>query len=238
MRKFVLSLVCIVISSISFAQEIATQKEDVFKGINNIVVNADFCALKIRGHEANEVSFKGAIKAEENKEAYSFKVSEQEGNLTIVVTKPSQWKSHWGEIILNVPQGVSMEVTSQSGKVDVAKVSGFNLNLVSKSGHFFVTDVEGSISAKTPAGDIKVNNFKGELKAKTKSGEIVVSQLNGNMDVVCENGNSTVKEVKGNLKLLGGNGNMEVEDVEGEISLKSTKWRYQIVYCQRKYCLP
>ena len=57
MRKYVLGLVSVVICSISFAQEIATKNKNVFKGINNIVVNADFCALKISGHDSKDVSF-------------------------------------------------------------------------------------------------------------------------------------------------------------------------------------
>ena len=166
--------------------------------------------------------FNGVIKSSENKEAYSFKVNEENGKLAIEVVKPAQWQSHWGEIVLSVPEGMSFEVTSQSGKVELTSIKEVNMNMVSKSGHVVVKDVSGSISSNSPAGDIKVNNLKGDLKAKTKTGAVVINQINGSADIVCEKGNAVVNNVNGNLKMLGGYGNMEVENVDGDVTIKST----------------
>ncbi len=222
MRKLVLVLVALILCVHNYAQEIAVQKENVFKGITKVSIDADFCALKMSGHNSSDINFSGVVKSEENLEAYKIETKTLDGVLSIRVIKPSVWKSHWGEIILQLPEGLAIEVTTQSGKVVASDLKVINLTVVSKSGHVTLTSFVGSASTNSPAGDLSVNNLTGNLKGRTKTGAISIKTIKGNCDLACHKGIINISDVKGKLYVDGGSGNQEVENIEGDITLKST----------------
>ncbi len=206
----------------SYAQDMADKKEDVFKGIKKVMIDADFCTLKMIGHDSNDVVFNGILESNENNEAYHFEILQQQDTLRINVIKPENWISHWGELTLMLPIGLNVEVTTQSGKVEAKGLKEVNLNIVSKSGHVYLTDLQGNTSVDTPVGNLTVNNFTGELKSRTKTGTVHVKMLTGNADIGCNKGLISISDVKGKLFVDGGEGNLEVEKAEGDITLKST----------------
>ncbi len=215
-------MLCTMLCIYSFAQEIATQKQNVFRGVHKVVVNADFCSLKLTGHRSDVVNFNGVIISQENLEAYGFEVNQQDDTLNIRVTKPEHWKSHWGEVILKLPEGIVIEAITQSGKVEATSVKGIRLHVLSKSGHVFLSSVEGSVTVTSPAGDLKAEGFSGVLKAKTKTGTVNVKGFNGNCAIECHKGPIHIADAQGTLFVDGGTGNLEVENVKGDITLKST----------------
>ncbi|TLX77641.1 DUF4097 domain-containing protein [Labilibacter sediminis] len=212
----------------SRAQEIAVQKESSFNEVSKIVVNGDFCALKINKSEGGVVEFKGVIKSGENLDAYKLNTNVAEGVLTIDVEKPAQWKSHWGEIVLAVPNQLEIELNTISGKVDVANISEAKLSIQSKSGHVSIQEIEGNVLAVTPAGDIIVDNFKGSLKAKSKTGKVILRNVEGEQNVSTNKGNITVLNLNGNITIDGGGGLQEIENVKGNISTKATSGNIKI----------
>ena len=222
MRKTLLLLTIIVFGIKSFAQQKAVEKESSFSGVDNIIVYADFCALKVSNSTTSEASFKGIIKTEENLDKYSFETVQEQSNLTIKVIKPEQWKSHWGEIMLNLPKGVTLEVNSQSGKTELSNLKQVSVNIISKSGHVVFNSVQGSVFTNSPTGDLKVDGFKGDLKSKTKTGTVTINKLDGNCNISSHKGLININEVNGKLSVEGGAGNQEIENVNGDIFLKTT----------------
>ncbi|WP_161636286.1 DUF4097 family beta strand repeat-containing protein [Saccharicrinis fermentans] len=222
MRKLAMGLLGILLCVNGYSQEKAIEKQKVFKGLDRVEVNADFCSLVLRGHSSEEVIFQGVIESQENLNAYGFEINEQDGILRVVVMKPDEWKSHWGEVILTLPAGVAVEAETQSGKVEVTALKDCDLKVVSKSGHVSLNACEGNISVVSPAGDFKVAQFIGDLQAKTKTGSVDVKGVNGKCDIACAKGSIRVKDVQGKLSVEGGTGSLEVENVEGDVALKST----------------
>lgn len=222
MKKLLLIIGISLFFGSSYAQDIADEKEGVFRGIKTVVVDADFCTLKMIGHKSNDVVFTGILKSNENQEAYHFEILEQQDTLHIKVVKPENWTSHWGELTLMLPLELNVEVTTQSGKVEAEGLKEVKLNIVSKSGHVFLTDLQGSTFVDTPVGNLTVNNFTGELKSRTKTGAVNIKTLKGNLDISCNKGLISISDVQGKLFVDGGTGNLEVEKAEGDITLKST----------------
>ncbi len=204
------------------AQNIATQKQISFNKVDSIKVDADFCVVKLTGYDGNTIEFSGVIKSDENADQYKLITKSTGSKLNIEVQKPSSWTSHWGEIELKVPNGLTIEITSQSGKVDATSITVNNLNIKSKSGHVNITDVKGNIESSSPAGDFIVDTFEGNIKSRSKTGKVILSNVKGNFNLSSNKGDYTINQLEGNIKTDGGAGNQELENINGDISLKAT----------------
>ncbi len=222
MRKLIFVLFSLTLSLIGYSQKESVQKEDVFKNANQLIIDADFCAVNIQGSNSSDISFKSTIKSEENLEAYDVETKFNDGVLNISVKKPDQWKSHWGEISLVIPPNIIVDATSQSGKIEINNAKGIKLNFISKSGHINLKASDGQVSIQSPAGDLSVNGFKGNIKSRTKSGAVNISDIDGTFDIGCRKGNINISNAKGKLLVDGGEGKLDVENIEGDISLKSS----------------
>lgn len=205
------------------AQNIATQEASNFSNVSKIVVDADFCTVKLKGHLSKEVLFNGIIKSNENVDEYKLLTEVVDGILKITVQKPESWTSHWGEITLMIPMNMEINVQSKSGKVDMSLLIACNVTVGSKSGHVIVDSCNGVIKAVSPAGDFVVDKFDGSFKADSKSGVIILRDCKGDFEVGSDKGHFTISNLKGNLKTDGGDGAQEIENVEGNMALKSTK---------------
>ncbi|SMO53037.1 hypothetical protein SAMN06265379_102288 [Saccharicrinis carchari] len=222
MKKLLLTLTVLFFWSSNYAQEIAQKKESTFKGIKKVMVNADFCTLKMIGYNKQELTFTGIIKSNENQEAYQIKISQEQDILHVNVVKPEEWISHWGELTLMLPQGISVDAVSQSGKIEVNDLQELNLSVRSESGHIVINSVQGTVAVNTGVGNLSVSDFTGDLKSNTKTGNVKVESLKGNCNISCYNGAIAISDVQGKLSVQGGTGNQEVEKVDGDINLKSS----------------
>lgn len=227
--KRILLIICIgFFVSISYAQNSAKNKEDIFTGIKNIVVDSDFCTLKMIGHDGDDVIFNGTIKTEENIDNYDFKLEKIQDTLRVNIVKPENWNSHWGELTLKLPHGISVESLSQSGKVEAENLKELSLTVKSKSGNVALNNVEGKAWIETATGNLNVTNFTGDLTSLTKTGSVNVKTLKGNCDISCNRGIMIISDVQGKLIVEGGTGNMELDKVEGDVTLKSNSGNTKI----------
>ncbi len=236
MIKHLLSLVLILsgtlLSSIEInAQAIALEKGGDFTDVKSIVVNSDFCALEITKATGTAVHYSVVIKAEENPSEYAVDINKVDGKLIIDVKKPSQWRSHWGELKLSVPEGVALEIASQSGKVGLKDITVTDLMIASKSGNIDFSGVQGSVNANTPAGRIVSENCKGNFKLKSKTGSITLRNYDGDANITSDNGSIIVADSKGVITVFGGEGEQEYERIDGELQLKSTTGDMKISLC-------
>ena len=204
------------------AQNVAIQKQDTFARVDTIMIDADFCAVKISGHESNDIKLSAVIKTDENQDQYKIDTEVAQSKLSVSVVKPASWKSHWGEIVVKLPEGLNVVVVSKSGKVEVESLSVQNINIDSKSGHVNMTGVKGNVQSSSPAGDIVVDNYEGDLRSKSKSGKVILRNVKGDFFVSSNKGDFSISQLKGNLKTDGGSGFQEIENVEGNISAKTT----------------
>ncbi len=217
-----ISVLNIVFSAELAAQNIATQREESFNRVDSIRINADFCVVKLVGYEGNTIEFNGTIKSDENADQYKLITNISGNKLNIEVQKPSSWTSHWGEINLKIPNGLIIEVISQSGKVEVQSLVVNNIDIQSKSGHVNISNVKGNIQSNSPAGNFIVDNFEGNIKSKSKTGAVILRNIKGDFNVSSNKGDFTVSQLEGKIKTDGGAGNQELENITGDISLKTS----------------
>ncbi len=216
------SILNIIYTPLTLAQDIAAESHSTFNNIDSIKINADFCIVKLTKSNNNSVDFEAVIKSDQNKDQYKITSDASNGLLSIDIQKPSSWTSHWGEISLEIPDNLKIQIESQSGKVEVESVLVKDLDILSKSGHIKITDTKGNIKADSPAGDFIVNQFEGTLVAKSKTGMMILNNVNGSFNLNSNKGNFTINQLKGDLKTDGGAGSQELENIEGNISLKAT----------------
>ncbi len=204
------------------AQEIVVQEKNNFHDISAIHISGDFCSINIKGYEGDSVVYDGIIKTNENQESYKITTTVVDNVLTVEVSKPEKWSSHWGAINLLIPDGLAVSVNTMSGKVSIESLSECQIDIKSKSGHVNLTRIKGDVKSFSPAGDLIVEDFDGELVSKSKTGKVIVSNVNGNLDCSCDNGEFNVTNCKGTLKITGGSGSQVYENIEGDIAVKST----------------
>ncbi len=213
------------------AQQVACSVEKQYNDIKELTINGDFCSVKIKGSEAAVTTFKGVIKSDENPDQYKINSGVQDGVLSIQVVKPSSWKSHWGELDIEVPNGIVLNVKTHSGKVSISSLQKSTVEIESKSGYVTIDDANVTMHSVSPAGDITLRNVKGSIKASTKSGTVILSNGEGDFRLGSSKGNYLVKNVKGSLITDGGEGQQEIDKVEGDLNLKSSSGEIKVSLC-------
>lgn len=93
---------------------------------------------------------------------------------------------------ISVPQGVSVEVHSQSGDISV------------KGTH-------GQVEARSMSGDVEVDDVAGRLDANTLSGGLTASNVSGDVEIVSTSGDVKIDDLRGSV---------DVQTVSGEIDLR------------------
>ena len=83
---------------------------------------------------------------------------------------------------ISVPQGVSVEVHSQSGDVSVKGTHG-QVDAHSINGDVEVDDVVGRLDANTISGGLTASNISGDVEIATTSGDVKIDNLRGSIDV-------------------------------------------------------
>ncbi len=214
------------------AQKVACSVDQEFKDVKQLAINGDFCSIKINGSAAGVTKVKGVIKSDENPDQYKINTDVQEGVLSIQVEKPSSWKSHWGELDIEVPNGVALNVVTRSGRVEIMSVQKSAIDIDSKSGYVTLKDADVTLHSVSPAGDINLENVKGSIKASTKSGTVILTNGEGDFRLGSSKGNYLIKNVKGSLITDGGEGSQEIENVDGDLNLKSSSGEIKVSLCK------
>jgi hypothetical protein len=224
LRFFILVLLfhCLTITSIVYGQKIAFQGEATFNQVSNIAIDADFCTVKIKGSDSTHVTYSGILKSDVNPEEYTIATQLSEGELVIAVQRPESWTSHWGEIILMVPNGSAMDVHTKSGKVEIEGLTDCTVNIESNSGHVQVASATGTIIGNSPAGDFIVDDYNGLLEVNSKTGKVILRDIKGDVLAESNKGEFIINHLSGTLKTVGGSGSQDIENVEGDIALKSS----------------
>ncbi|WP_282036999.1 DUF4097 family beta strand repeat-containing protein [Saccharicrinis aurantiacus] len=231
LSKVLLTLSFLYLGLNTNAQTKTTKLDTSFTNVSKLLIEADFCAVKISGSTNDKLDISGSLKVNEKAVGYELLVSNDDGSVTISVKKPAQWTSHWGEIQLNVPSNVAIDVNSVSGKVDVANIENVNLNFNSKSGHANFSNVKGEINTDSSTGNIVVSNCAGSIKGKTKTGSLNINQYKGKINISADKGDIAVKSVEGDIQIFGGEGTQEFDTVTGKLKTKSRSGNVKISLC-------
>lgn len=214
------------------AQELVSSLDTTLMDVEKLIVKADFCVVRLIGSSEAVLKIEGRIKANKTAVGYNMSIVSQDDAIVISVNKPANWNSHWGEIVLSIPSGLSVDVESLSGKIDAEGLTDANIVFNSKSGHASFTDVSGVFLTNTANGDIIFRQSAGNIKGVTKTGNLYIDNFQGSANVTADKGSVSVKNVEGDLVIYGGEGKQEFDNVNGNLRTKSTSGDVNISLCK------
>lgn len=204
------------------AQEmpVVASANETFENITSISVEGEFCKVDVTKGE--QVSLTAELKAAKDLEGYAVDFHESAGVLNIKVQKPeSGWTSHSGFVNLKVPQGVSINIQTTSGYINLVGISGSQLLAESKSGKITADNLSGNVTLRSKSASIKANNITGKLNVKSKGGSQAVRYVKGDVSLYSSGGAMIVENIKGSLKTESTDGEQTMKEIEGEIYLKT-----------------
>lgn len=108
----------------------------------------------------------------------------------------------WVDLLVRLPRGASVEVSSTSGDIDVR-------------------DLAGPVRIEATSGDIVVMNIEREVEVDCTSGSVEVADVRGNLTVHTTSGGVTVEDVDGRLEYDGTSGDLRARDLRGGAALTS-----------------
>ncbi len=155
------------------------------------------------------------------------------------------------ELIFSKDHGSVMEVYQEAVSCDAAisyeifVPDSIALSVQSKNGFIKISNVTGTVTAKTTNGEIRCSDMQGALSAHSKNGSIVLTDVNNCTGIETYNGLITFKAKKLNahertIKIFSKNGSIvfevpslekntiEIETHNGDIDAKVTKPKWLI----------
>ena len=147
-------------------------------------------SVTVQGNTGNEVRVTGNLGADVEKLDL---VSDRGGIIVkVVLPKISLGKTRTSaDIIVSVPQGSRLEVSTVSAEQNIRGVLG-DLQVSSVSGDVNSTLLGASAQVKTVSGDVLLNGNR-------KSGKLTVSTVSGNIRLTNRSGDLDVKTVSGEV---------------------------------------
>lgn len=120
------------------------------------------------------------------------------------------------DLVVEVPQGLAMDVTDSSGEAEFRAVGA--LRLEDSSGAIEVTDAAGDVQIDDSSGEIRVRGVRGDLRLRDSSGGIDVSGVQGGVFVESDgSGEIEIADVGRDVRIeRDSSGSIEVRDVRGD----------------------
>jgi hypothetical protein len=201
-------------------------------GITTVKVQNQFGDIQVDSASDNTISAKAQIKMRFNHKPLlqnQFRlVGEVQGDTLLIKldAPPKRFGSFNrlyfnSNIILNVPNGLSVTVENSAGDVEVASISG-NLNVEAIAGDVRIKSVGRDLKLSSKFGDVDIDNIMGNADISTQSGEINIDNIMGNADISTQSGEINIKTI---------NGNSRIESISGEVTLEKA---YQPVNIELK----
>ncbi len=113
------------------------------------------------------------------------------------------------DIVLNIPEGLSVSIENTAGDIEVATIAG-NLDVETKSGNVQIQSADRNLRLTTLFGNVTVGNITGDAEITTKAGEINIKKVKGNARIESVSGNVTLTECEGPVHIELKSGNLDV----------------------------
>ena len=148
-------------------------------------------SVEVYGSSRSSVEVTGTVG--ENVEELIFERDGDRINIKVKVPRGSH-RNISSDLIVNVPEGSSVDVVGVSADIDVEGVEGPQ-NLKTVSGDVRTETSGAEINAKTVSGDVEVSgdNKAAVTIAKTISGDVELNDLSGTADAVVTSGDISVE---------------------------------------------
>lgn len=114
------------------------------------------------------------------------------------------------DYLITVPRATEGEITSRSGRVEVANVAG-PLAIEARSGRVALSDIAGDAQIDSRSGGVQVESIGGSLTIRSRSGTVRVDGCAGDVNVQTRSGALQLSELGAGLQVEQRSGSVRYE---------------------------
>lgn len=224
-----LALLCAV-PAVAAAQEHTAPRSGTVsaRGATLVRVDARAGSLRIVGRpDISEVRVSGTARANREKYLEGIRlVTDRVGDEVHVEAVIPEVTVFFGrvnralDLVIEVPQGLALDVHDSSGAAEIRNVA--SLRLDDSSGEVEIANVAGDVRVEDSSGDLRIDRVGGEVRVRDSSGDVAI--LNVRRGVVIESdgsGELDVREVAGSVLVReDGSGAIRVDEVRGDVTVE------------------
>ena len=228
MRKLLIASL-IILTAPSFAKEVSEIRD--VKAKSEIIIYNTSGEVEVEGWSRNQVEIEADLGSGVKELLF-----EVDGNEVVIEVKAPHGHSRSiaSDLVIRVPEGSSLEISTVSADVTVQDVKG-RQSIDTVSGDIDAEAYASDISVESVSGDIEIqgDNKKIRIRANTVSGDLDMEGLDGEIEVESVTGDIVMNDsrfenvesntVNGNIVFhaeLYGDRRMDFETVNGDIDIK------------------
>ncbi|MBT28188.1 MAG: hypothetical protein CMO01_00905 [Thalassobius sp.] len=209
--KFLSSFSILLFSyTLIFAQNVT---EKTFNNVSEVNVLGKFMTVTINGEDRSDVEVKTDLN-DRATEHYKVDLRQSGNKLTVEVIALHQRNNLGdirGEIHIETPKNIELDVTNSSGSVSAKNINAENFSLLASSGSLYADAIKAkNINLKTSSGGIHTSGIKGT-----------------DVDVLSSSGSQRLENIDADLQAVSSSGSINLREFKGEISLKSSSGRIE-----------
>jgi DUF4097 and DUF4098 domain-containing protein YvlB len=218
---YVLVLAC---SSLLMAQKYSgrwgVEKKESFKVAKGgkLVLSVESGDVRIIPWDRNEVAVRAMSDDEGDFEELQMSLREN----TVRIENYSSCSSCEIQYEASVPKEFDINIQTSAGNIEIQ--SGLNGDLTGRTsaGDIKLGSLGGTIDMKTSGGNVKCGDSKGDLTLITSGGDIIVGKVYGVCDVSTSGGDIRVESVGKTLDAHTAGGDVRIGDVGGEATVTTS----------------
>lgn len=119
-------------------------------------------------------------------------------------------------LLVVVPRGHEVEITSGFGSVDAIGIAG-SLSIRTDNGRVTVADGQGSLRVDASFGDLSVRAQRGAVRVRVQNGDLSLESIDGDATVDAAFGAAAIHAITGRLKIHGQTARVQVSEVGGAV---------------------
>ena len=218
--------------------KLVRQYSDTISGVKSLKIDGQFSRIEITGTTGNELIVNGKLMSDKQDDTYQINASNNAGEVKITIQYPtSGWTTHSGELIVSLPQNITLDITTTSGSIKLSEISNITATLLTRSGNIdviiangnittttstsntHITNAKGIIKSISKTGSQYIENIEGELESSSSEGELKITNVTGNVKTESTSGKQTLLKINGKTTGKAVNGAVKVSDSNGEVNM-------------------
>lgn len=220
-----LALAMMLISVVSFAQNVLVDANKNYPNIKAIEVSGGWLDVSYMGGSDSDVNVEAYLESTDDNQDIIFVTI---GDVLKISYEQSSRNSSWGNnrnkgyIKITGPMNIDLDMKNSSGTLTVDKVVGDKTDLRVSSGKITATNISGDLVIKASSGSLYIDKVSGDIDAGVTSGNAEISNVGGSVTYQSTSGSLTADRVKGELSVALTSGNAKLSNIGSLGSMKFT----------------
>lgn len=191
-----------------------------YGNIGSVVVDAGTFAVQVRGTRGSTTS----LEVRDPPDNYTVLHSVSRDRLQVWVERKFTLfnRGHRGQIVLEVPEDVELELMTSTGAVDVRDIAAERLSVETTTGRVQISQVAAAMTVETSTGAVTITDAAGSFSVTTTTGSIEVLGVTGDVRAESSTGRHRYEKVIGDVNARSTTGRIEIDGLQGTVSLRTS----------------